>query len=163
MYLLEIPTYIILNILFIGLVIIILLRSHYKSKKEGFAIVPTYLSPNFQQTAVAPLFAEEQQIYPPAYDLYENVPPPTSFDEPLKPQEYPYMQYLTRTNTLPNDEYNIRQLNGGVREAREYENSAFLRHRMAFQDNMMAIHKKKLQRRFRNNTSYDTFSPYTSY
>lgn len=150
-----------------GLVLLIFVRSYLdrkdsKNEKEGFTVVPTYQGLNLQQTTVAPLFSEEWQMYPPAYDLYTNVPPPCTFQEPLTPQSYPYGQYLTRTNLLPSDEYATHMLNGGTKNAREYANSAFLRHDLAFRDNMTRLYKKQIDRRFRQNCS-DTFSPYTSY
>ncbi|HMP28140.1 MAG TPA: hypothetical protein PKD85_00985 [Saprospiraceae bacterium] len=131
--------------------------------KEEFTLTPTYASPDLHTTTLAPLFSEEWQIYPPAYDIYVNDPDPNiTFQEPLNPQMYPYGQYLTRTNLLPSDEYGSHMLNGGPRQAREYANSAFLRHRLGFQENMSRLYKKKLARRFRSNCN-DTFSPFQSY
>ena len=135
--------------------------------KEGFTLVPTYANPDFQTTTVAPLFAEEWQIIPPAYDLYENQPPTAAegatFEEPMNPQSYPYGQYLTRTNLLPSDEYGTHMLNGGPRQAREYINTSFLRHDMAHREQMTKLYKKKLARRFRHTNSSDTFSPFSGY
>jgi len=152
--------------LILSLLIVLLLKyggsKEADTVKEGFTITPTYTGLNLQETSVAPLFAEEWQIYPPAYDLYTNVPPPTSFEAPLKPQSYPYGQYLTRTNMLPSDEYNIHMLSGGPRNAREYANSAFLRNDLAFRENLTRLYKKQLNRRFRHSCN-DTFSPYYSY
>jgi Family of unknown function (DUF5762) len=134
-----------------------------ETEKEEFTLTPTYASPDLHTTTLAPLFSEEWQIYPPAYDIYVNDPDPNvTFQEPLNPQMYPYGQYLTRTNLLPSDEYGTHMLNGGPRQAREYANSAFVRHRLGFQENMTRLYKKKLARRFRNNTQ-DTFSPFQSY
>lgn len=135
---------------------------------EGFTIVPTYAGNDFEQTIVAPTFAEEWQIPPPAYDLYTNVPSDTpGFEEPLTPKSYPYGQYLTTTNLLPSDEYQTHMMCGGATSAREYANSAFLRHYLAYKDNMTRLYKKKLNRRFRGSrvggTHSDTFSPYSSY
>lgn len=129
---------------------------------EDFTLVPTYASPDMHVTTVAPIFAEEWQIYPPAYDILVNTPPEVSFEEPLNPQSYPYGQYLTRTNLLPSDEQGTRMLNGGSKQARSYANSAFLRHSLGFRDNMSKLYKKKLARRFRHSTQ-DTFSPFNSY
>ena len=129
---------------------------------EDFTLVPTYASPDMHVTTVAPIFAEEWQIYPPAYDILVNTPPEISFEEPLNPQSYPYGQYLTRTNLLPSDEQGTRMLNGGSKQARSYANSAFLRHDLGFRDNMSKLYKKKLARRFRSNCQ-DTFSPFNSY
>ena len=134
-------------------------------EKEHFTIVPTYLGTDFQQTTVTPTFAEEWQIPPPAYDIYTNVPSlnnPNKFESPLQPQSYPYGQYLTNTNLLPSDEYYTHLGCGGSQRAREYANSAYLRHDLAFRDNISRIYKKKLSRRFRHNCQ-DVFSPYHSY
>ena len=155
------------SFLIISLLIILLLKYAGKSPnkeilKEDFTIVPTYTGLNLQETTVAPLFAEEWQIYPPAYDLYVNTPPPSTFNEPLKPQSYPYGQYLTRTNLLPSDEEHIRMLSGGPRNAREFANNAFLRNDLAFRENMTRLYKKSLSRRYRSSCN-DTFSPYSSY
>ena len=135
---------------------------------ENFSIVPTYAGTDFQQTVISPLFSEEWQNPPPAYDLYTNVPYPANsgskdtFEMPLKPQSYPYGQYLTRTNLLPSDEYYSHLGCGGARSAREYQNSNFLRHDLARRENMSRIYKKSLDRRFRHSCN-DTFSPFTSY
>lgn len=159
-----------LSFLTISIISILILKYSLEKSggddKEDFTLVPTYANPDYQTTTVAPLFAEEWQIYPPAYDLYENQPPTpiegATFAEPLTPQSYPYGQYLTRTNLLPSDEYATHMLNGGPKQARDYINTSFLRHDMAFREEMTRLYKKKLARRFRHNTN-DTFSPYSSY
>jgi len=137
------------------------------TEKEDFTIVPTYVGTDFQQTVIAPTFAEEWQIPPPAYDIYTQVPYPgesqDTFEMPLKPQSYPYGQYLTRTNLLPSDEYYTHLGCGGAKTAREYINSTYLRHDLARRENMMRIFKKKLNRRFRHTSGGDTFSPFHSY
>jgi hypothetical protein len=141
-------------------------KSSSEDVKENFTIVPTYMDDDFSSTVVAPTFAEEWRIPPPSYDQYtsvENLEP--TWQEPVRPQSYPYGQYLTKTNLLPSDEY-MTHMNpsGGARSAREYVNSSFTKHRMAYQENMMAIFKKKLNRRFRTNTANgDSFSPFHSY
>ena len=130
--------------------------------KENFTITPTYISPKFEQTVVAPLYSEEWQIPPPAYDLYTQSQDDTRFEEPIKPQSYPYGQYLTRTNLLPRDEYYTHLGCGGARSAREYVNGTYLRNDLAYRENISRIYKKKLDRRYRNECQ-DTFSPYQSY
>lgn len=154
--------------LLIGLLLIIIFNYYSFSKKdedqtEEFTVTPTYTGTDFQQTVVAPTYAEEWQIPPPAYDIYTNVPDgDDTFETPLKPQSYPYGQYLTKTNLLPSDEYYIHNQCGGTRNVREYANSTFLRNDLAFRENMSRIYKKSLNRRFRQNCS-DVFSPYQSY
>lgn len=158
-----------LTFLVIAILIVVLLKYAVKKDeaatiKEDFTLVPTYASPDMHTTTVAPLFAEEWQVYPPTYDTYTNTTTPVHFEEPLTPQSYPYGQYLTRTNLLPSDEYATHMLNGGQRQAREYVNGAFLRHEMAYRENMTRLYKKKLDRRFRNTSpGNDTFSPFHSY
>ena len=44
--------------------------------KEDFTIVPTYMGTDLIQTTVSPTWSSEQAIYPPAYDLYTEVPQP---------------------------------------------------------------------------------------
>lgn len=156
-----------LPFLLISVLAIVLLKYAGKIKdeveKEHFTIVPTYLAPDFEQTIVPPLFAEEWQILPPAYDLYSQVPPDITFKEPLRPQAYPYGQYLTRTTLIPGQEAAVHMLNGSLRDAREYVNNSFLRNDLAFRDNISRIYKKKLEKRFRNYQTQDTISPYHSY
>lgn len=157
---------------FLALAVLIIVVLNYAGKGdslpavEEFSVVPTYVGTDFQQTIVAPTFAEEWQIPPPAYDIYTQVPYPgeskDTFETPLKPQSYPYGQYLTRTNLLPSDEYYTHLGCGGAKTAREYINSTFLRHDLARRENMTRIFKKKLNRRFRHNCQ-DTVSPYHSY
>lgn len=135
--------------------------------REGFSVTPTYVGTDFQQTVVAPTYSEEWQIPPPAYDLYTNVPytgaAEDRFEAPMRPQSYPYGQYLTKTNLLPGDEYYTHMGCGGPRTAREYINSTFLRNDMARRENMARMYKKSLSRRFRQAGSGDTFSPFVSY
>jgi len=133
-------------------------------EREDFTIVPTHVGDDFHTTVVAPLFAEEHRVPPPAYDHYTSVDfTPSMFSEPVRPQSHPYGQYLTRTNLLPGDEYTVQlNPNGGAKTTREYVNSTFTKHRLAHQENMMRMHYKKLNRRFRSNKN-DTYSPFHGY
>jgi hypothetical protein len=153
--------------------ILIIVMAQYTAKardekQESFTIVPTRINDDFTSTVVAPVFAEEHRVPPPAYDMYdgsiqslEDIP----FEEPIRPQSYPYGQYLNRLNLLPGDEYLINLgASGGAESAREFANSAFMRNRLAFQENMTRIYKKKLDRRFRHSgATGDSFSPFSSY
>jgi hypothetical protein len=149
-------------VLLIALFIIILMK-YSIPVQEHFTVTPHYPSTDFQQTVVAPSYSSEYQIPPPAYDTYTYVPELQTFEKPLTPQGFPYSQLLSRTNLLPSDEFHSRLLNGSVREARNYVNSSFLRHELAFRDNQSRIFKKALDRRFRNSSCDDTYSPYFSY
>lgn len=163
LYLMKYEHY--LTFVTISIIVILLLKYGNSNKtQEGFSVTPTYANPNVSETVVAPLFAEEWQIEPPQYDLYENIPDidGNKYLEPLTPQSYPYGQFLSPTNLLPSDEQSARMLNGGQRQAREFANSSFLRHELAYRDNMQRIYKKKLNRRFQQNCN-DTLSPFSSY
>lgn len=167
-------------------------------KSEGFSIPPTYNGVNYQETVLAPTFAEEWQIPPIEYDLVDEVYdeddvegtygpmmtyPRSSqtrgqnngykeddgdryvklgdlgrYKDPLELD--PYGQYLTRTNQLPADE-NWERSRGTLSTARAFANSAFQRHRDAFQEDMTRIHKKKMARRYAQNL-YTVSSAYTS-
>lgn len=132
--------------------------------RENFSLIPHAIGDTFHHTTVAPTFAEEHRVPPPAYDHYTNIDyTPNTFEEPMKPQAYPYGQYLTTTNMLPSDESRVHHTcSGGSRSARDYVNSVFTKHDLAFKENMTRLYKKKLNRRFRHNTQ-DTYSPYHSY
>lgn len=150
--------------LLLALLLIVVVGCAVKSmpNREGFTLTPTSQDLSFMQTTVAPSFSEEWQVIPPAYDLSTNAGCDDTFTEILTPQDYPYSQYLTRTNLLPGDESQTHLMCGGSAGAREYANSTFLRHDLAFRDNMTRIYKKSLARRFRH-TSNDSFSPYSSF
>jgi hypothetical protein len=161
------------TLLILSLLVVVLIKFASKDEgftakkddtKEEFTLVPTYASPDLHVTTISPLFSEEWQILPPQEDLYVNTPPTgRTFEEPYPVQTYPVGQYLTRTNLLPSDEYATHMLAGGPKQARDYVNSAFLRHDLGFRENMTRLYKKKLARRFRNSGTYDVFSPFSSY
>lgn len=146
----------------LGGFLVIIAFAYFNKGKQGFAITPTYLSENVPQTTVAPLFAEEWQVTPTTYDLVDNFDEPKTFEEPLTPQQYPYGQYLTHINYLPQDEEASRTFMGSSNKAREYINSTFARNDIAFRENMTRIYKMKLKNRFKNSCN-DSFSTYSSY
>lgn len=161
----------------IAILIVIVIQYYYvkntfdpvKKNEENFTMVPTYTGGDMMQTIVSPLFSEEMHSPPPSYDLVENSPyngeSRIEFDEPMRPQSYPYggIGYINNMNLLPSDEYYINQQCGGTQSARSYANSAFTRHTIAFRDDMSRLLKKKNQRRFRHQGGNDTISPYLSY
>ena len=142
---------------------------YYSSKKEGFTVPITYNSPDMFQTVVPPLYAEEWQLPPPAYDIYNNTPEQgyelvenkVSEQMLMPPLAYPYGQYLSPTNMLPQDAEDLAMNSLGVKSAREYANSTFMRRDIAKREEMMRLYRKKIARRFRQE-AYDTFSPYGS-
>ncbi len=151
----------------LALLIVVLLKfgPAVDPRPEEFTRTPTYVDNDFHQTIVSPTFAEEHQIPPPAYDIYDaagSEEKPYYPDMP-KPQSYPYGQYRTITNNLlPQDSYSIDMTCGGERQAREFANNYWTRQSLAYRDNLTRVFKKKLNRRFRHNCA-DTFSPYSSY
>jgi len=166
--------------IFLGLSLLILILLRYTCSEnniEGFSISPTNLGGNdLLQTTLAPAYASEWQSVPPSYDLQVNVPypdPTVRYErDPLlmngqyNPVSFPYGMYQSPLNmVLPSDEAFIRnQCSAGPVTAREYANSAFLRHRLGFSQNMTSIYKQKLNKRFRSNSSSgNTFSPYHSF
>lgn len=153
-----------LTFLLVAVLVIVLLKFTSKdvNNAEHFTVTPTFASLDFQQTEVAPLFDSSYSIIPVNYDIVENIPPEIEYTTPLPPQSYVYGQYVTPTNLLPNDEQACRMLNGGVRQARAYANSAFTRQSLAFRENMTRLYKKKLARRYKNQLG-DAFSSFTSF
>jgi uncharacterized protein DUF5762 len=156
-------------LIFLILALLIIVLFHFINVQiEGFSVTPTYNSTDFQQTIVSPVFAEEWQIPPPAYDIYSATAPPGisaakgALGLDLQPQSYPYGQYLTKTNLLPSDEYMTHVSCGGTRQAREFVNSAFLRHDLSQRESLTRLYKLRLNRRFRNQCQ-DSYSPYSSY
>jgi hypothetical protein len=156
---------------FLLIAVLTLVVVEYASKnkdnksQEGFTITPTRIGDDFHETVVSPTFSEEVRILPPAYDLYSDVElTDIPFEEPMRPQSYPYGQYLSRTNLLPSDEY-LTHMNptGGAKTAREYANNAWTRHDMANRENLTRVFKKSLARRFRHSQLNDAYSPFHSY
>ena len=64
-----------LTFLLVALLGIVALKYSCKpeQKKEGFSIPPTYSGINYQETVLAPTFAEEWQVPPVEYDLVDEV------------------------------------------------------------------------------------------
>lgn len=150
-----------------GVCIALLIVAHYLPYgfyTEGFSITPTYTGMDYTSTVIAPAMAEEWRLDAPTYEIFG--PPDTFtdtdvFDEPLRPQSYPYGQYLTKTNLLPSDEYYSHQLCGGANRARTYANSTFLRNDLAFRDNISTGYKEKMNRRYRH-TGEQSYSPFST-
>lgn len=153
------PIFLLASLLIISVMYIT--RGKEKDLKQEFTITPTATDPDVKNITVSPLYSEEWQITPPTYDYTSGsgVVENTNFYEPINPQERPYAQYLTNTNFLPRDDQYIQTL-GTKSGALTHMNSAFLRHDLAFRDNMTRIQKLKLKNRFRHE-GYDTFSPYS--
>ena len=164
MYFMKVKYWFVFLVLALMMVVFVKLNC---GSREGFSVTPNFVSSDFDQTIVSPLFAEEWDIIPPSYDTFTDVGPANSIpgfqgaSATLPPQSRPFRQYLTKTNMLPSDEFHLHTGYGGMRTARDFANSAFLRRELAFRDDMSRIYRKKLQRRFRGNCQ-DTVSPYQS-
>ena len=139
--------------------------------REGFSITPTYMTDDFTETNVAPVYAEEWQVPNPAYDHLDNpsdqfIPADEDvFEIPTDTRSYPYGQLLSRTNILPRDEMLMNtQLQGGHIQAKEYVNDYWTRNEIARRENLMRLRLKSNERRYRHTgRARDIFSPYKSY
>lgn len=140
---------------------VVVLKFSTKGLTEGFSVPRTLKVPEtIEETTLAPVFAEEWISPPPEYDLTVDdweVP----YEEAPRLRSYPYGQYSSTTNTLPRDEEHIR-LSKGLADARNYSNNAFLRHRMQNQEELVRLHKKRINRRFRHTTN-NAVSGFASY
>jgi hypothetical protein len=152
-----------LTFLILGLAVIIVIK-YARRDIEGYSALAHYTSPDVNQTVVSPLYAEEYQIPPPSYTLIENRQPGPVPDalEQFPAPAYPYGQYLTKTNLMPQDEYQTHHSGGSANLAREFVNSQFLRHRLAYQEDALRVFRKSLARHWRQNSN-DTFSPFSSF
>lgn len=165
--------------IFLGLSLLILILLKYTcngSKIEGFSITPTYASNDLHQTTLAPAFSESWRSPPPSYDVYTNVPvedpstrytrDPLLLDGDFSPKSWPYGTYQSPMNLmLPQDQAMLQnRCSTSTTTAREYVNSAFLKNRIGFSENMTRIYKQKLNKRFRNaSQAGSTFSPFHSF
>lgn len=149
------------------LIVLMELMGKGEDEKEGFSVTPTYDSTDYHTTVIAPSLAEEWQVRPPAYDIFvdEGIKSNDVVDldalQPMDMRQYPYGQYMTRSNLLPSTEYQTHQMKGSHRSAREFANNNFIRQKNVFQDNMMRTYRKRLDRRFRHTNNL--FSPYSGY
>lgn len=128
-------------------------------------VVSTSLT-DFVHMTSPPAYVDEWHVRPPAYDIYTNLPYEV-YKEPEvnkieDPRDYPYGQYLTKTNLLPSDEAKVNLFFGSKSAALGYINSSFTKHDLIFRNNISTIFKQMLDRRFRHNYN-DTFSPYHSF
>lgn len=141
--------------------------------REGFTVTPTFgpNDPALAQTYISPLYAEEWQVNPELRStrtlktgVKKTYPSSTTLFLNQKPRSYPYGQYLTSTNLLPSSEAQLAAASQsgkgmmnksmGLTSAREFANSEFLRNDLAFRENMMTTYKRKLNRRYAQNTGY---------
>lgn len=154
------------------------------TKVEGYMTVPPTkgpADPSVEQTWISPVFAEEWEVNP---ALKTEVLEPivvndmnTSYNSGLlntpdpNGVSYPYGQYITQTNLMPMTEREINMVKnkvgaetvfiGGAKSAREYANSEFTRHDIAFRENMIGVYRAKMNRRYAQNVGY-TIDPYST-
>lgn len=151
------------------IIIIIYISTKEKSVENYGGGIRTFIpnEPTITTTVIEPIFSESQRIPAPVYDHIESREPsieliPSETDQEMDPRSYPYGQYLNKTNLLPSDEKSITQGSGRLRDARTYANSAYLVNDLKHRAEIMKIHHKKINRRFRHGTN-NTTSPFTSF
>lgn len=164
-------------------VVLIAVVLKYVLHREGFSTHPTYNTGAYESTSVAPAYAGEAQDVPvrTTFDHRYDAPPNPAYERlrdynsQLQPEEYPYAQYITRTNLLPREELYLQMYSapahrgldgrlhrGGQRAARHFANNADLRRRIAQQEDATRMIKKRLNSRFRHR-GYDFTSPFVGY
>ncbi len=142
-----------------------------RGKKEGFSIPPTYTCGSCPMTTIPPLFAEEKQLPPPAYDIIDAVGSVSPWDEAgcesqecLKDYSYPiFGQYITSTTMLPNEENEVR--NRPLKDAQYYMTNSFTDNVLQFRNDMTRLFVNKINREYRggNTGCYDSITPYSSW
>jgi len=155
---------------FVGsLVMIIAIKIWEKNIiKEGFTIPPTYTDGSAPMTTVPPLFAEEWQIPPPAYDVYNmsDVNNPytlaaTESQECLNQQPYPiFSQYLSDTTLLPHQEEEVK--NRPLVDAQMYMTDARTRDEIDYRNNISRLYTNRFNREYRHGC-FDQITPYSSW
>lgn len=119
---------------------------------------------------IQPVFSESIRNPPHRYDVVEMVEDPVEIVSGLgdgtsqvDPRSYPYGQYLSKTNHLPSDEFAMRtNPTGSLHHAVTYANNTYLVNDIKNREELLKIHKTKLNRRFRSCTN-KIVSPYSSY
>jgi len=152
-----------------ALLCIVVLKYLSDSKKsEGFTIPPTYADGASPMTTVPPLFAEEWQIPPPAYDVInmEDINNPYNqaaceSQETLLQKPYPiFSQYISDTTIIPSEEEEYK--NRPLREVQNYATDSFTRDQIEFRNNMMRPFVNRLNREYKHGC-FDQISPYSSW
>lgn len=167
MYFMEFEYWLIFLITSI-LIVVSLKYLSVANKKEGFSIPPTYADGSAPMTTVPPLFAEEWQIPPPAYDIYNMSDMENPWTELacesqqcLNQQPYPiYGQYISDTTVLPSQEEEIK--NRPLKDAQQYMTDAFTQDQLDYRNSMTRLFVNKINREYRSGC-FDQISPYTSW
>jgi len=155
-------------------ILIIFLIKYFDSKgndkKEGFSIPPTYTCGSCPFTTVPPLFAEEKQLPPPAYDIIDAQGSVSPWDEAacdsqecLKNYSYPvFGQYISSSTMLPHQENEVR--NRPLKSTEMYMNDSFTNNTLQFRNDMTRLYVNKINREYRGlNGCYDQITPYSSW
>ena len=160
-----------LKFLLISLIIIVVIYVSTKDKiiENYGGGIRTFIpdEPTFTRTIIEPVYSESQRMPTLVYDHAESrepsielIPSETVYD--IDPRSYPYGQYMSRTNLLPSDEKQITRGSGRLKDAKTYANSTYLVNNLKHREEMIRIHHKKINRRFRHGTN-NTVSPFSSW
>ena len=151
-----------------GLALIIIIKIISERKKEHFTIPPTYVDGSSPMTTVPPMFAEEWQIPPPAYDVYNMSDVENPYNQlaynsqiDLNKQPYPiYSQYISDTTVLPQEEEELK--NRPLRDAQFYMTDAVTRDEITFRNDMIRPFVNRINREY-NHGCFDQITPYSSW
>lgn len=157
-----------LYILIGGLAVVFAIKCASEQKREGFSLNPTYAEGSTPMTTVPPLFAEEWQIPPPAYDTYswEGVISPSSeraceSQSQLKDYSYPIVnEYITDSTLLPFEEETIK--NRPLKDVGMYMSDAYSRDQMDFRNDMTKIYNNKINREYKHGCNQN-ITPFNSW
>ena len=154
--------------------LIIFVIKYFDSKggnKEGFSIPPTYTCGSCPMTTVPPLFAEEKQLPPPAYDIIDAVGSVSPWDEAgcesqecLKNYSYPvFGQYISPSTQLPHVENEMR--NRPLKDAEYYAVNSYTDNVLQFRNDMTKLFVSKINREYRGGIGgcSDQITPYSSW
>lgn len=151
-----------------AITIIIKIITEKKQYKEGFTIPPTYVDGASPMTTVPPMFAEEWQIPPPAYDVYNMSDANDPYNElaynsqaDLIKRPYPiYSQYLSDTTVLPQEEEELK--NRPLRDAQFYMTDAITRDELTFRNDIIRPFVNRINREYKHGC-FDQITPYSSW
>jgi hypothetical protein len=153
-----------------GLLAIIIIKyiSESKTVSEGFTIPPTYVDGASPMTTVPPLFAEEWQIPPPAYDVINMQGVNNPYTEvacesqtTLLQKPYPiFSQYITDTTIIPSEEEEFK--NRSLQDVKMYATDAYTRDQLQFRNDIIRPFVNRINREYRHGC-FDQITPYSSW
>jgi hypothetical protein len=153
--------------LLIGLLAIFLVKIVSTAKgekgnesKEGFSIPATYVEGSYPMSTVPPLYAEEWQVPPPIYDVYNNTVRDGDFESVEVLEEAPMIgEYITNPSVLPHSAQSIEKMT--LSDAKLYMNNEFDVDQIQYREDMTRIYKNSVDRWYKSGCN-DAYSPYNS-